>query len=63
MLIRSEVCLDRWFLHMGREKKWFCKLQGELWMTALSCPRDLLMRDNLFEIITSNRTFYIQVRG
>ncbi|XP_010220421.1 PREDICTED: pleckstrin homology domain-containing family A member 2 [Tinamus guttatus] len=24
---------------------------------------DLLMRDNLFEIITSSRTFYIQVRG
>lgn len=23
--------------------------------------RDLLLRDNLFEIITSSRTFYIQV--
>lgn len=28
----------------------------------LAVPSDLLMRDNLFEIITSSRTFYIQVR-
>ncbi|XP_059586632.1 pleckstrin homology domain-containing family A member 2 isoform X1 [Alligator mississippiensis] len=54
-VLKTHECLVK-----SGEKKWFCKLQGELWMTALSCPRDLLMRDNLFEIITSNRTFYIQ---
>lgn len=32
------------------------------WLTSsLSLCSDLLMRDNLFEIITSSRTFYVQV--
>lgn len=29
---------------------------------SLSLSSDLLMRDNLFEIITSSRTFYVQVK-
>ena len=30
---------------------------------SLSLSSDLLMRDNLFEIITSSRTFYVQVKS
>lgn len=33
-----------------------------IWLVFPFCCSDIMMRDNLFEVVTTSRTFYIQVR-
>lgn len=49
-----------WFVSCNVLKEPVC--MSHWWIPPLFSIRDLLLRDNLFEIITGSRTFYIQVR-